>query len=436
MTQAGPWIIFELAINLFQSFLYMFYIWKMLGQKARFPKKIPFLVCSFTQFIQLTAFNFITLFEGFGVFVSFACIFVAALIFLNGSIIKKLIVSCIPVILNGLISLLTIQLAVLISQSNSYALLNFVYPTRFYIVFVANTFLLICFLLAIKLSKQLFNIVNQKEWKYFSIITLICIVSLASLTIVLLAVEKTSLRIYVYISMTSVAVILFYIFSIIKSINQKHRIETENELLKQQFFLQIKNIENIKKQYDALRMLRHDFNNTLCVIRNLNKEGCREQIEEYISSHMKLTTPLASIITTQNDYINAIINAKFSEATESGIETVISIASSFNPKEFTDICNLLGNMFDNAIRACQNCERNSIIRLDISQNEDETVILMKNSLRSSVLFKNPTLETDKENKDLHGYGTKIIREIAERHHGFADFYEEDDLFCCSVTLYL
>ena len=436
MLNAGPWIVFELAINIFQSFLYMYYPWKVLGQKNHFKSKMFFMLAVALQFIQLTVFNIFTLFEGFGILVSFFCILINTLIFLEGTITKKLIVSTIPIILSALISITTILTASNIFQSTSYELLNYNYPTRFYIVIIVNIIYSISILLSVKLSRHLVNIFNQKEWKHFSVVTIFCIISLTSLFLLLLETEKTLLSIYIYISMLSTTSILVFIFFIIRNINQKHRIETENDLLKQQFILQQKNIENIKDQYEKIKKVRHDFNNTLCVIKTLNSTDSRDQIDEYISSYIKSTAHLSSVITTKNEYINAIINAKFSEAAELGIQTVISISSDFDPPITIDICNLLGNMFDNAIRASKSTEAPSLIRLDISSHDSETVISMKNSISQSAFETNPELLTDKTDSEYHGFGTKIIRDIAKRNHGFADFYEEDNMFCCNVTLYI
>ena len=59
---------------------------------------------------------------------------------------------------------------------------------------------------------------------------------------------------------------------------------------------------------------------------------------------------------------------------------------------------------------------------------------LKNTIDESVLANNPHLRTTKKNKSSHGYGTKIIRDIARKYHGKYDFYEEEGFFCCSVTL--
>lgn len=95
-----------------------------------------------------------------------------------------------------------------------------------------------------------------------------------------------------------------------------------------------------------------------------------------------------------------------------------------------DLCNLIGNMFDNAIEASQNSEKR-FIYFEISQKNDNLNIFLKNSIDQSVLTSNPHLQSTKKSNN-HGFGTSIIKEIAMRHHGIADFYEEDNCFCCNV----
>ena len=85
-----------------------------------------------------------------------------------------------------------------------------------------------------------------------------------------------------------------------------------------------------------------------------------------------------------------------------------------------DLCNLIGNMFDNAIEASQNSEKR-FIYFEISQKNDNLNIFLKNSIDQSVLTSNPHLQSTKKSNN-HGFGTSIIKEIAMRHHGIADAY--------------
>ena len=87
------------------------------------------------------------------------------------------------------------------------------------------------------------------------------------------------------------------------------------------------------------------------------------------------------------------------------------------------------------IETCNSSQReDKQIYLKISSDEYKYIFNLKNSIDESVLKKNPALKTTKKEKSSHGYGTKIIRDIARKYHGKCDFYEEDGFFCCSVTL--
>lgn len=102
-----------------------------------------------------------------------------------------------------------------------------------------------------------------------------------------------------------------------------------------------------------------------------------------------------------------------------------------------DICRLLSNMFDNAIESTKKAvhsEKN--IYFEISYDKGMLIFLLKNSIDRSVLKGNPNLKTTHKNKVIHGNGISIIREIANKYNGLADFYEKDNFFFCCVRLYV
>ena len=74
------------------------------------------------------------------------------------------------------------------------------------------------------------------------------------------------------------------------------------------------------------------------------------------------------------------------------------------------------------------------INLKIISESEKYTFLIKNSIDQSVLKENPKLHTTKTKFDSHGYGIKIIRDIAKKYNGHCDFYEESNMFCCLVVL--
>ena len=223
------------------------------------------------------------------------------------------------------------------------------------------------------------------------------------------------------------------IHHILVKINQENRASHEETLIRQQKDSQLR-IDELKYQYETLQKSRHDFKNILCVIRSLNHERKHTQIEHYIASYLEHLQTSATLITTDNEYLGALISAKASEARQHDIDVHIVFTSGRQFADSVALCNMLGNMFDNAITACLKLKEGKKIILRVYDEGAETIFCMKNTIISSVLANNPDLLTENTDSRNHGYGTRIIREVAQAHGGFADFYEEGNLFCCNVVL--
>ena len=105
-----------------------------------------------------------------------------------------------------------------------------------------------------------------------------------------------------------------------------------------------------------------------------------------------------------------------------------------NPGFYPHICQKPPNLLDNAIEACAKEESPTQIMMLIKKTHGYYRIVVKNTIRESVLQKNRELKSDKENKALHGWGLRSVAEIAERHLGGLDIYEKNGMFVVSVLL--
>ena len=72
-------------------------------------------------------------------------------------------------------------------------------------------------------------------------------------------------------------------------------------------------------------------------------------------------------IDTNNNIINVISNAKLTLCRNEKIKTVINISSFRLEMDDSDICVILGNLFDNAIEACKKIDEDKMIYFEISQ---------------------------------------------------------------------
>ncbi len=59
---------------------------------------------------------------------------------------------------------------------------------------------------------------------------------------------------------------------------------------------------------------------------------------------------------------------------------------------------------------------------------------MMNSVDVSVLKNNKTLQTTKSDKAVHGFGTKNIQKIVDKHNGIVNYFEENGYFGCQILI--
>ena len=225
-----------------------------------------------------------------------------------------------------------------------------------------------------------------------------------------------------------------YVLFVRMSARQKEK--AEQAVLAQKFIGQSAIIEEVSKQHEKVSKIRHDLLNTLGTVDGLIASGKTDEAREFIRSRTGVIAADVRTVNTDNEYVNSIISYKTSQAKEKGVDVSVYAAANIDFPDNADLCNLIGNMLDNGISAAEKCEREKNVRLDIRRDGQSWRISVLNSVTSPVLKSNPGLETTNPDKLSHGYGMKIIREIAEKYYGTTDWYDTDDgRFCCSAVLY-
>ena len=433
--QAVLWNAFEILVNLFQGFVYAGFAFGMLRfNKSRFAKKILFFALALFLCISLTSINYVTIFEGMGIFVYSAIIFIFVSLTFDGGVIQKITVSILPVnaaavgsifSVNTVSYLTKVEITDLMSKNSGYRLIT---------VLISNIIFFAITLAFVFISKRNKITLDEKEWLFVGITLALSIITFYFVYSIAFQTDTEKSKLYMALAAVGLTSINIINYILLVFLSKKHIIILENTMLHQQLCFKEESAELTKQQYMELRKARHDFDNVLGVIKALSDSGQEEKISGYISEYKKSQAQIIQTVKTDNEYINAIINSKLLKAHDNGIRVILNILQNIGELCSLDICNLIGNMFDNAIEACEKCDDNKRIILEISRQNGSLEILMKNSIRSTVLGSNPKLETSKADKENHGFGTKIIREIAEKNHGYVDFYEEDGMFCCLVSV--
>lgn len=428
------WLLFEIGVNLFQGVIISHYAYALLGdKKSRAFVKSGGIVTSAVLALAITAFNYFTVFEGVYLCVYIGISFIYSLICLKGKVLKKFFVSSFSVICISAVTALTANFfSVIFNKSVNDIFANQTLE-RFISIIVCQMFILYIYKVTLGLFKNKSDLTNN-EWILITAVLFISIIVLLLLT--LMSMEDIPYNVRIIIVLCILGIILINISTVYLVINlsKKNSIIRENQLLRARNMYQTQYMNNAQAQYEAFRKARHEFKNHYVVIAALLEQGEYEKAKNYAEENLNYTAAKEVLINTNNSVFNAVVNSKAEIA--KGFDTDVSIDTVDRFEKITDVdlCSLISNMFDNAIDACLKVKENRQIIFSAKKQGSGYLFSIKNTVNGSVLKDNPTLITTKKDKQNHGLGVKVIRDIAQKYNGMADFFEEDNLFICNVLI--
>lgn len=430
------WNIFEAAVTLFEQFIICFFICNFLKHDFKsYRGKLIYVFGSVCSTILVTLLNFFTIYEWWLGAIYIIYWFGFSVLFVDGKKLNKLlaaIISCVVVISTSSLITGTFSVAFNISADIIYTQHNLYRVLCVLFVQAANLYL---FSLILKVANKTILLMRMKEWVLIISVFLISIFSLAMIHIALseasLSDMSSKMLMLSEIGLFALNIICLYITI---SLNQSNRAAEELKLKEQQIKHDIQYAETIRSQYQEIRQIRHDIKQHLDAVSGLQLEGKIDAAQKYISEISSGLESLEIFMDVGNDFVNAILNSKLSIAKSRGIEVLCNSSSEVGGINEYDLCNLIGNMLDNAIEATEKTSDNAVVEVSIHSDKYKLMITVSNSILQSVLNSNLELKTTKRKSELHGFGVKSIRTIAEKYGGSVDFYEENLIFFCRVIL--
>ena len=190
--------------------------------------------------------------------------------------------------------------------------------------------------------------------------------------------------------------------------------------------------EMIAKNRD-IRAFRHDYKNNLFSINAFIKSGRLHEAEEYIKELDDALSATENAYSTGSYLADAIISDKARAAREKGIEIDFSGTIPAKGIKNSDLCAVISNAVDNAIRGCEECAPCKII---IISEEKSSGVLMtfKNPVKEKVVIKNNSIRTTKQDKNNHGIGLGNIRRAAKKYNGYVQLECDDRFFTLEVGM--
>lgn len=429
------WTIFEILINYYQGFITALFIYKFLTPKIKSKANIGLIIVAIAEGTIITAFNYYTIFEGIGSILYWLCFYIYAFLLFKDNVIKKIFIVTMPLLLLILITSIELNLVAAIKNVTMESLVVTQDTTRFWALMLIQVTIPVVFFIIFKIYKFTNDRFTFSDWFPIILILTISFILVALLhTISLELVGKQ--HNYINIAYFLIFIINLIVFMIIYSLISKNQKLNELELLKIQKIYQQQYVDNANLQYNSIKKIRHDIKNQLSTVYTLISDGEYDEAMQLIEKSNKNLTKTNNYVKTNNSIANAIINSKLTVASAMDIQTSCVVIDDFAGIDPIDLCSILSNALDNAITACSDLpsDLDKRISLVIKNENGFYNFTVKNSIYTSVLLSNPSLQTSKHNKSEHGYGIKILHEIADKYKGSCNFFEDDDQFCCCIKL--
>lgn len=231
-------------------------------------------------------------------------------------------------------------------------------------------------------------------------------------------------------------IIIYFFTHLCNSFNNERNLyvlQSSYDGIKEQLAVQSNNSEKLRK-------IRHDIRNHLLNAKRLLSRGQYEEAESLVNEMIGQTDSikLLSEVATGNNIVDAALAVKSAICKSRNIRFDLKYDSLSQIKiSEIDVSSLFSNILDNAISAAEKAD-DPYISLGVFIRGDYLNIVCENAFKGEIEKRDEgkitVLSTTKSNATEHGFGTRIIGEIAQKYDGICVYEYVCGVFKMNVML--
>lgn len=207
----------------------------------------------------------------------------------------------------------------------------------------------------------------------------------------------------------------------------------ERDMLDTQLHQAQTELATMQQMQENAATYRHDMRHHIAYLRQLANEERIGDIKAYLNMTESDIDAITPVRYCENNTVNLILSTFAAKAKQAG--TRLSMDAKLPDTILfsdTELCSLLSNELENAIQACDQitAESKREIKLRIYSKNNKLCIDIRNRYQSEPVFREG-LPVAREQG--HGYGTKSMVHIVEKHGGVCRFSVKDGWFVFQAT---
>ena len=308
--------------------------------------------------------------------------------------------------------------------------------------FPATTLYIICsaalsFLISHNRKKSTLFSRRQKVFVFFTMF--IGIIMTHCFMFIIINLEATNSDLVDIIVLANFVFLCFFIFLLVYIYQLAHS-QYENEELQEKarlLSLEENQYNNLLSSTESLREIKHDIHHHLSSIQALIKNDETQKLSDYLEEYETHFNLDYTAVSTGNLVVDSILATKMYIAKQqhTNLTVTVLLPDAF---PFSDVAlsALLGNLFDNALEACRKLpeSQNRFINFQMKAQENMLLIHIENSFDGIVKkTSNHKFLTRKETPD-HGIGLKRVQTLVEEADGFIEIRYDKNVFTVHIMV--
>ena len=284
----------------------------------------------------------------------------------------------------------------------------------YYLTLIIITFLIdfIYIMLVVKFGRKLFKKVfafgRAKEWILYLLSAAASWLLLEFLHPIYQSNLIMALAVMFFV-MWSFIILLFAIINTHERMKQKYEADFSRDIIA----TGREHYQRMNEQFDALRVMRHDYKFHLRTALDMLVSGDLEKSKTYLSGLHEQIERKELPNFCGNVVINSLVADYARKCKELNIEFNVSIDI---PQNFTvqnyEMCIVLGNLLENAVEACQKLENNRQIKLVLKPKGEQLILMVRNTFNGEVVLDGDKLISTK-NDDNVGIGLESVKAVVD-----------------------
>ena len=420
-------IIAELAASAAECGIMSDFLTRCMGMKDDKHRILKIAICSFLLFANVTIWPMITDVELISVAVMMVIEMAYCVLFLNGSVFKKVFFVFINSTAIMLINVTVLMLLELVLSADMGELLSGSGIARLLVLFLTKFLFFLTTRIILRIKGGSSYNLSRSEW--ITVLAVFVVTFIIGIAVLECTVNEANAESFMMASVVGLILINIMTYVLMLRMNKENAERTKAMLLEIQIKENTESIREIHRMYEEIKQIRHDTKHWISGSLALMKQKNYDEAERYLEklADEKIGT-IKDYVMTENDVINAIINSKLSEASQKGIEVRSSVGIELGTADVYGLGVTLANLLDNAIEGCMRSPDKKEIYFEMYVDGEYLKIFVRNSYDKGGI----DLRTKKPNKRLHGFGTKGISDFAKKNGGILNFYEENGDFCVDL----